>query len=227
MAYEYHTTSADSSLPHHFPRKDLTGQRFGRLLVLGFAEYRYKQRNACWHVLCNCGTSSIVSARSLLRGLTISCGCYRREQSDKANKRHGQSKTPLHWRWALMHQRCTNTNLPGYKDYGGRGIRVCERWHTFENFAVDMGQPPPGTTLERRDNNGHYCKENCYWGSLEEQANNKRTNRLITFQGRTQTLAQWIREKGLDYSTIWARLKRGWPIEKALTTPVKQITYTI
>lgn len=222
MADQDDTTSAESVLPHRFPKKDLTGLRFGRLVVTGFAEYR-KPYNAYWRCQCDCGNQKVIYGGSLLQKLTQSCGCFRKEQTCKAIISHGKTNTILYSRWTGMLTRCRNSNEKSYKNYGGRGICVCLEWLHFENFSADMGEPPSGTTLERRDNNGPYSKENCYWGTPIEQSNNKRNNRFLTYNDITQTIAMWAREKGFFPHTIHSRLNQGWSVEDALTIPIGSV----
>jgi hypothetical protein len=122
-----------------------------------------------------------------------------------------------------MMQRCYNPKHRDYRYWGGRGIRVCERWHSFENFYEDMGNPPEGMTLDRKDNSGDYCKENCRWATKEEQQNNTRYNVWLEHEGERRTIAQWAREIGMNVGTLGARLNvYGWSIERALTTPVRR-----
>lgn len=116
--------------------------------------------------------------------------------------------------------RCYNPKDIRYPNYGGRGITVCERWHTLENFLADMGKRPPGLTLDRLDNDGNYELSNCEWRTNRDQANNKRNNKLLTLHGKTQTRAQWSRKLGIAAGTIGQRLASGWSVERALTTPV-------
>jgi hypothetical protein len=119
-----------------------------------------------------------------------------------------------------MIQRCTNDQRNQFQNYGGRGITVCAAWKTFENFYRDMGDiPEEGLTLERRDGNAGYCKENCIWASQVEQQNNRRNNVLLTFNGKTQTISQWARELGLSKNTIQTRVAKGWSMERALSQP--------
>lgn len=129
--------------------------------------------------------------------------------------KHGMHETPIYMVWESMIQRCYNVNFHQYKDYGGRGITVCDKWKTFEGFYEDMGDRPEGMTLERLDNSKCYCKENCKWATRKEQANNRRTNKLITYNNKTQTLAQWVDELGLNYDTVKRRLYRNWTVEAA------------
>lgn len=120
-----------------------------------------------------------------------------------------------------MLERCNNPNSIRFYDYGGRGIKVCERWLKFENFLEDMGERPKNTTIERKENNKGYYKENCRWATVKEQCNNRRSNHFLTFNEKTQTMAQWADEIEISSNTICMRLRSGWSVEKALTTPVK------
>src|SRR6266436_7359666 len=123
-----------------------------------------------------------------------------------------------HKTWSEMRQRCNNPHKDNYKYYGGRGIKVCERWGKYKNFLSDMGERPEGTTLDRIDGDGDYTKDNCRWADRITQANNYSNNRLITALGKTQTLSQWSREIGLSVGTIWARLNSyGFSQERAIT----------
>lgn len=133
------------------------------------------------------------------------------------------AKYPATYRvWCNMKQRCMNTDNPAYSDYGGRGITVCERWMNFENFLEDMGERPKGLTLDRRDNNAGYCRENCRWASTTVQARNSRRAKAITINGETLCIADWLERVGVDYATYKKRMsKYGWTQEKALTTPAR------
>lgn len=123
--------------------------------------------------------------------------------------------TPTYHAWEAMRQRCFDKNFAQHKDYGDRGITVCDRWSSFKKFYEDMGAKPPGLTLERIDNSKGYDKSNCRWATRKEQANNRRTNRLVTYHGITKTLMQWVDELGLNYDRVKRRLNLGWPVEKA------------
>jgi len=120
-----------------------------------------------------------------------------------------------------MLTRCTNPNFPGFYKHGGRGIRVCERWHSFENFLADMGERPSGKTLDRINNNGHYEPGNCRWATTAEQSVNTRQNHFLTFMGETMTLSQWTAKMGLRRGCIGERIARGWSVARALTEPVR------
>ena len=139
--------------------------------------------------------------------------------------RHGMTKTPEYDAWKHMKDRCFNPNYQHYSHYGGRGIGVCDRWkNSFENFLADMGtKPSPKHSLDRIDNDGDYCPENCKWSTKKEQQNNQRNNKpLITIGSKTYTIAQWGIEMGYGKTVIYMRLKAGWSEYKAVMTPVKQ-----
>lgn len=132
---------------------------------------------------------------------------------------HGMSYSPIYRIWRAMLNRCENPNVVAYRDYGGRGIIVCERWRTFENFYADMGERPEGRSLDRIDNDGPYSPANCRWASRSEQSRNRRDRRKITVLGETKTIAEWAETSGLRLGTIWARLDKGWSELAAVTTP--------
>lgn len=138
------------------------------------------------------------------------------------NLKHGMGGTPTYLAWINMRVRCSNPKQEGYQYYGGRGIRVCERWQqSFENFLADMGIRPDGMSIDRIDNDRNYEPGNCRWATRIEQENNKRSNRLITAFGKTQTVAQWTKEMGLENCVlIYGRLNAGWDAEKAISTRV-------
>jgi hypothetical protein len=163
-------------------RLDLAGQRYGRWLVLRF-HHVDPSGNKYWECECECGTVKPVTANSLRQGTSQSCGCLpsrRLAGSLNGNYRHGYSmescRTPTYISWCGMIQRCTNPRNPRWMDYGGRGITVCERWRSFENFLADMGERPSGLTLDRRDNDGNYEPGNCHWATQSEQVRNQRRN---------------------------------------------------
>ncbi len=166
-------------------------------------------------VRCHCGTVKEVHLGNASR--MKSCGCDKGKAISEARTTHGKTGTGIYNLWKGMIQRCTNPNSEHYADYGGRGILPSDEWRSFENFYADMGDPPEGKTLERRDNDKGYCRGNCYWATRVEQANNKRRNVKVTHNGETKTIAQWCKVRGLNYSTVMSRIHQlNWPVELAL-----------
>lgn len=194
-----------------------TGLRFGSLTALGPQER--KASGVFWLCKCDCGKLHSVSARNLVHNVVRSCGC-KQSVMGRAIK-HGHTSwygmTPEYKCWLSIKNRCRNK-----KNYGARGIRVCPRWYNdFPTFLADMGpRPSPHHSIERIDTNGHYEPSNCKWATLVEQANNKRSNVVVTAYGKTQTCAQWARQLGIKRGTLYRRLYKGWTIEAALSTPV-------
>lgn len=121
---------------------------------------------------------------------------------------HELSWTPTHKAWRNMKYRCNTSSCPDFKNYGGRGITYDQRWESFDGFLADMGHAPHKKTLDRKDNDGPYCKDNCRWATRKEQANNQRKTILLTFEGRTQGLAAWAKEKGLSYTMLYTRYRK-------------------
>jgi len=211
-------------IPRNYLFQDLTGKRFGKLIVLNESE-KYKGQ-ICWFCLCDCGKHIVVGANHLPNGHTQSCGCLGRERRLSSTRTHGKSKTSEYWVWHAMRRRCNDSRISSYQNYGGRGIKVCERWNgpdSFPNFIKDMGQKPsPKHTLERRDNESDYTPENCYWATRVEQGRNSRRNLLITHWGETHCLSEWVEQLGLKYLRVWKRLNRGWSFEEAIGVSSRQ-----
>lgn len=190
-------------------RKDITGQRFGRLVVIAFVDVATNKQSR-WLCECDCGTRKVIRSTSLMKGNTSSCGCLREELRGKPSVTHGQSRTETYNIWSGMLSRCFNQNATKYPDYGGRGITVCDRWRKFENFLEDMGERPEGKSLDRYpDNDGDYEPGNCRWASLLQQANNKRSNIILTNDGKTMTLGQWSRHLGIPMKLLRSRYYKG------------------
>lgn len=197
------------------------GMRFERLIVISPAEpeLQGKYFRPRWLCRCDCGVEKIVSVGHLRSGHTRSCGCLVRNNSITHGCTVNGEIEPIYNVWSTMKARCLNPNVDNYQNYGGRGIRVCERWLSFENFLADMGRPPgPGYSLDRIDNGGNYEPDNCKWSTAEEQARNKRSNIIVEWQGQRMTLAEAARQVGANRSTVWRRVRRGWSPERALTT---------
>jgi hypothetical protein len=164
------------------PVKITIGQRFGRLITLERISEKYKLTK--WICICDCGNQTVVINSNLMRGNTLSCGCWQRHQAIKAHLTHGesiqrskkQSCSREYSSWNGMKERCLSPRNPAYRHYGGRGIIICERWlNSYEDFLEDMGRCPPGLTLDRVDVNGNYEASNCRWASYKVQANNRRS----------------------------------------------------
>ncbi|MGL5737161.1 MAG: hypothetical protein ACRCYS_20055, partial [Beijerinckiaceae bacterium] len=149
--------------------------------------------------------------------LTRSCGCMMREKPIK----HGMARTAVYRNWTAMVQRCTNPNNTRFADWGGRGIKVCDRWRDFANFYADMGEPEAGKTLDRIDNDKGYEPGNCRWATKQEQANNRSVTKRLTFNGQSLSYAEWGRVTGLGRATIGRRANSGWPVERILTEPLR------
>lgn len=208
---------------------DLTGQRFGRLVVESEAVpsiYRTSKRlvkKRKWMCLCDCGNRCVVQMANLTSGHTRSCGCLSKENKEnfvRSATTHGEYKTRLYRIWNDMRMRTTDPNRGSYIRYGARGITVCGEWYqsyeTFREWAFQNGYSE-SLSLDRIDTNGNYEPKNCRWVTVKEQANNRRSNRWIEFGGTTHTLTEWAELTGINLGTIRSRLERGWSVEKALT----------
>jgi len=193
----------------------LIGDKFGRLTVVERVSNN-SRGNSMWLCECHCGQTTVVAGSHLVNGHTNSCGCFHKD----IMTRHGHSTGQIsgtYKSWDHMIQRCTNRIYQQYKDYGGRGIVVCRRWLKFENFLADMGERPEGRSLDRIDNNGNYCPENCRWATRKEQQSNRRNNHVLTYGGKTQCITKWSDDIGIKVGTIQYRLAAGWSVEEALS----------
>lgn len=199
------------------PKKNYLGYRCERLEITGELPETIPGRFR-WSFKCDCGQTGETTSKALCDGKE-SCGCLREERRLKAVTRHGKSRTAVHRIWSGMLARCTDRNSPNWIFYGGRGIAVCERWRTFENFLADMGEPPQGKTLDRRDNDLGYCKDNCRWATRLEQARNRRSNVVVTINGRSLSVSEWSGETGVPVATILGRIRRGTDPVEAVCTP--------
>lgn len=191
---------------------DLTGEKFGRLTVIGLDESK-NTRKTYWICQCECGGIKSARSDSLLCGAIKSCGCMKKEQ-DKVNlgrTTHGQEGTRLYLIWQKMKDRCSNTNNPHYCRYGGRGIKVCDEWDNsfvpFYEWAINNGYTEE-LTLDRIDNDGNYKPSNCRWATMQEQCNNRSSNIKITIGNATKTLLQWCEIFEVDYRTVLSRYHR-------------------
>lgn len=203
---------------------EIVGLKFGRLTVLEKTG-RMVSRHALYRCQCDCGNEALATSRNLRKSHgTRSCGCWKVESIQRRSTKHGNARvsgpTREYRAWASMVQRCYDPAWHRYRDYGARGITVCDRWRLakgFEHFLADMGQCRAGLQLERIDNHGHYEPSNCRWATIREQQRNKRTNFLVTLNGETKPLVAWCEERGLNYFTVWSRIRvLGWIVERAL-----------
>lgn len=208
-----------AKLPTHPLFKNLTGKRFGKLLV---QKYVGRRGNfTMWEVACDCGVVKELSANALQQG-TLSCGCFRLERVHEAKATHQMCDTHEYACWSRIKDRCERRANPSYKHYGGRGISVCERWrNSFELFLKDMGKRPDGTEIDRIDNDGDYEPGNCRWVSRLVNSRNKRSNRRLTYRDRTKCISEWAEELGIPPDIISTRLKRGWTVDDALNRPLR------
>ncbi len=206
--------------------KDLTGKTFGHWTVINYE--CTKDSHSYWQCQCKCGTVKLVNGPRLRQGRSTSCGCLRAERCRALSFKHGEAThgaETVEWKtWIGMLGRCVNPQHVNYKYYGARGIKVCERWKEwYEHFLSDMGRRPSRThSIDRIDNDGDYCPENCRWATRREQNANRRNNKFLTALGKTQIMIEWERETGLGEATIRARLRRGWTPDKAVSEPLEK-----
>ena len=195
---------------------DLKGLRFVHLVVTERAGAD-KHGHVMWLCQCDCGNQKVVKGHKLLSGDYKSCGCMHRKYS------HGHSDTRLYHIWRTMKARCVDPNSHKYHAYGGRGITICEEWlNSFEAFydwAMSNGYRE-NLSIDRINNDGSYCPENCRWATAKEQANNTRNNRLLIYNGESHTISEWADITGISAKAIYRRLGRGWNAAKTLTTPL-------
>ena len=182
----------------------MIGLRFHRLLVVERLPGGRRLRYRC---LCDCGRLTEAYGENLRNGHVKSCGCFRVEHTAAKNTTHGLSDAATYETWKGMRSRCANKRNKNYPSYGGRGITVCERWNDYSNFVADMGERPPGRSIDRIDNDGPYSPENCRWATKIEQANNVRRTKFLTLYGETKPLAEWARLYGLKYHTLYQRVR--------------------
>ena len=202
--------------------REIIGIRFGRLVAIKNTE----RRNGSSYVKCrcDCGVEIIKRRAHLISGNTKSCGCLAKEIHSKRMKvkqtKHGLYGTSIQAIWNGMIQRCNNPKNTGYHYYGGRGVRVCDRWLILENFFDDMGHRAEGKSLDRIDNNGNYEPNNCRWATNAEQATNKRNTIRLNFYGTDLSLKEWSKILNIKHHTLQIRVSKGWSVRKTLTTPL-------
>ena len=204
---------------------DLTGKRFGRLVVLN-ADHKSDKQLWYWKCICDCGRETVVSGDKLRRGATKSCGCLQDELRKAGHRKtHGMTNTRLYTEWTNMKARCLRPTSSMYPRYGARGIRVCDDWMSFEGFmrwAVSSGYTDD-LTIERIDVDGNYCPENCRWISMKDQHLNRSDSHRITAFGVTKTIKEWSESSGIKYDTIERRINAyGWTPEDAVSIKPKR-----
>ena len=205
---------------------DFVPETFGRLTTLG-PKFRVNpnrgQSKTMQVCQCSCGKCDVYLRYNLANGHTQSCGCWAVDTVIERSTTHGDSKSREHIAWSSATKRCHNKNYWKYDRYGGRGIRVCDRWQGpmgYANFLADMGRKPsPKHTLDRIDVNGNYCPENCRWATQKEQCRNKENSKYLTAFGKIQCLSAWAEEYNITASLIHKRLRRGWDVERAIALP--------
>lgn len=199
---------------------NLKGRRFGKLTVVGYA--------GCskWNCKCECGKFTTTATSNLNNGHSKSCGCLVAEAS-RGRTTHGHTvnykRTPEYVCWTEMLRRCTKPAREDYRLYGGRGIKVCQRWtFSFLDFVKDMGNKPPQKTLGRINNDGDYKPSNCEWQDAFKQGRNKRNNHFVKVGDESKTVSEWARQMGADPDVIFVRIRRGWDVVKAVTFPLRR-----
>lgn len=202
---------------------NLKGKRFSRLLALESTHLPYR---TAWLCLCDCGVKKVVATSSLTAGLTKSCGCWHLEQvRNKAIKHrtHGQRNTLTYKTWISMRCRCSAKSGRFQKYYYLAGIRVCKRWHKFENFLADMGPKPPGLSLDRINSTKGYSRANCRWATLQQQNQNRKGCIWFRYKNEKLNLREWSRRLGIDSATLYRGHQRGWSLRKIIQQYEKRL----
>lgn len=226
VSYAYNLKKGNSKscgCTNRAKQKDLLNKRIGKLVAIKFLKST-KSKKARWLCKCDCGNFIEVQTSNLCNGSTVSCGCHKSSLTSARNTTHGKTNTPEYNSWNSMVRRCTDPKSSGYEYYGGRGIKVCDRWMKYDNFYKDMHPSyEEGLTIDRIDVNGDYEPSNCKWSSMKEQVINRRCTKMYTYNGETMTLMDWARKTGIKQQTLYSRINNyGYSIEKALTEKVKK-----
>lgn len=199
-------------------RRIRIGERFNNLLIID--EIKTPSKDCIAVCKCDCGTIKKINRASVVMGKTRSCGCLA-SVATRFKPTHGKSRTKIYRIWRGMRNRCLNKNADQYKYYGDRGISVCDSWRDFKNFYRDMGDVPKSLSLDRINNNGNYCKENCKWSTRSEQQRNKTNNITLTYNGETKLAIEWAEQLGIRQETLKSRINLGWSDLDVLTRTVK------
>ena len=207
-------------------QRDLVGHQFNKMTVIGTSQKKCANKNFMyWTCQCECGNIKEVREDHIFDGKIISCGCHKDKLTRERMKTHEDSSSSLYGRWSHIKGRCCCPTDDAYVNYGSRGITMCDEWtnsyESFRDWSLANGYQPD-LSIDRIDNNKGYSPENCRWASVKIQANNKRNNHMITYNGETHTLAEWAEMLGLTQATLRQRLnKHHWTIERAMSTPQK------
>jgi hypothetical protein len=193
--------------------------KYGLWTAVGEAPRRGARNDKALRCVCACGVERDVLLHNLANGTSTSCGCDKDRKTAERSRTHGHSRTPIYRAWKGMLERCEKPSHKSYAYYGGRGITVCKRWHSFENFLADMGARPDGMSLERRDNNKGYTPSNCYWATRAAQMANTRNSLMLEVRGTRKHAREWAASIGITQRGLAARIAHGWTVEDACTTP--------
>ena len=200
---------------------DLTGCRFGRLVVIEQVPTSALDNKRRWLCRCDCGNTLITTTQNLRKGDTKSCGCFKHDSTVARMLKHGDTGTHLYNVWKAKRKRCYNDRNTDYKYYGGRGIRVCDElnsdFESFKRWAVSHGYSPE-LTIDRINSDKDYSPSNCRWITMKSQCNNRRNNITYSFNNETHTLSEWSEIADIPYHTLYMRLHNGWDFNKAITT---------
>lgn len=210
---------------------DYVGEKFGRLTVVSRLDNYISPsgtKSSRWKCVCECGQYVQVLGKHLATGDTVSCGCYRNERRKEVKTTHGGSKDRLYRVWLNMIARCYNPQETGYSNYGGRGITLCSEWKNdysvFRDWALNHGYDPNAargeSTIDRIDVDGNYAPDNCRFTSMREQTNNRRNNRILTYQGEQDSIANWIKRLSLNRAVVYKRIYNGWSTDDAFERPI-------
>lgn len=202
---------------------DLTGKKYNYLTIIKFSHYKSNYRY--WLCRCDCGVEKSIREDLIVKNKTISCGCYNIIKIKKTNTKHGLWSHRLHNVWSSIKTRCYNKKSHAYKNYGGRGITMCDEWKnnfkSFYDWAMSNGYQD-NLTIDRINNNGNYEPLNCRWVDMKTQSNNKRNNKMITYKNETLSVSEMARKYDITVDRLSKRLYAGWSVQKAIETPVNK-----
>ncbi len=206
---------------------DLTGLRFGFLVVESKQPNDRPYKTSLWRCRCDCGNSRVVQRSALVCGVQVSCGCYNKKRVIETHTTHGLHRHSAYGTWKSMIDRCYNPDSRDFKDYGGRGIKVCNEWHELASFVAAMGPKSKGQSIDRLDENGNYEPGNCRWTDALGQGEHKRNNAIVTHRGVQRHVASVWREAGIKESTFYNRLNAGMTPDQATALPVRKRNATV